>query len=238
MRCLAARGITLVIALALFAASTALSAAPAAYALDPVHTRVMFGVEHAGFSKALGTVSGSTGMLTFDPDHWADAHLEAQIPIARLDLGDAKWNHAALANNLLDGKDHPTATFVSTRIAPVDATHAAVFGTLTLRGVAQEVKLDVTLNALKRHPMPPFRRTVGFSATTTISRKAFGLTAWPTVIGDQVELRIEAEATRARSDGGADQATDAEPDATQAMPAQEPQTDPSQDDAPPPEPTP
>jgi hypothetical protein len=56
----------------------------------------------------------------------------------------------------------------------------------------------VTLNGARRHPMPPFRRTVGFSATTVLSRKDFGIDAWPNVIGDTVELRIEAEATRAR----------------------------------------
>ncbi len=203
------------------------SAAPATYALDPVHTRVMFAVEHAGFSKAIGTVSGSTGSLSFDPDDWTGARLEAQVPIARFDLGDEKWNKAAAARNLLDTVDHPVATFVSTRIEPIDATHASVFGTLTLRGVAQEVKFDVTLNALKRHPMPPFRRTVGFSATTTISRKAFGMTAWPTVIGDQVELRIEAEATRARGHG------DAEPGLgeTQAAPAETDASQPVQADA-------
>lgn len=208
-----------------FALSTfAASAAPATYALDPVHTRVMFAVEHAGFSKAIGTISGSTGSLSFDPDDWTGARLEAQVPIARFDLGDEKWNKSAAARNLLDTGEHPVATFASTRVEPIDATHASVFGTLTLRGVAQEVKLDVTLNALKRHPMPPFRRTVGFSATTTISRKAFGMTAWPTVVGDQVELRIEAEATRARGDGEAAaeaSETQAAPETTDASPPTE-----------------
>ena len=33
---------------------------------DPVHTRVMFTIDHAGFSKAIGTVSGSEGSLYFD----------------------------------------------------------------------------------------------------------------------------------------------------------------------------
>ena len=200
-----------IVGAALLACSAGVAAATATYALDPVHTRVMFAVSHAGFSNAIGTVSGSTGTLSFDPADWTAARLEARVPLERLELGDEKWNKAALARSLLDVGEHPVVTFVSTRIEPIDAEHARVFGTLTLRGVAQEVKLDVTLNALKRHPLPPFRRTVGFSATTTISRKAFGLTVWPTVIGDQVELRIEAEATRARGNGdeeaGAVQAT-------------------------------
>lgn len=229
------------------------------YALDPVHTRIAFFVSHAGFSQAIGTVSGSSGTLEFDPDDWRSARLTARIPIARADLGDDKWNRAALAANLLDAQDHPEATFVSTRIEPVDAIRAAVYGDLTLRGVTREVKLDVTLNAAKRHPMPPFRRTVGFSATATLSRADFGITAWKSVIGDEVQLRIEAEATRTRGDDAdeprgnartdaaaeaasqapadvlAAPATDADRDASDPAPDTTPATDPS---TPAPEPTP
>ena len=183
------------------------SAAEAAYRLDPVHTRVLFAVEHAGFSKALGTVSGSTGQLRFDPDDWSTAHLEVSVPLQRLDLGDGKWNRAVQAGNLLDTERFPVATFISTRIEPIDARHASVYGTLALHGVSKEVKLDVTLNALKRHPLPPFRRTAGFSATATLSRADFGIDAWKSVIGDRVELRLEVEATRTRA-GNADPAMD------------------------------
>lgn len=188
----------LTLALMLCTAPWAVSAAPDTYRLDPVHTRVLFAVEHAGFSQALGTVSGSEGVLSFDPDDWTSAALTVSVPLQRLDLGDDKWNKAALARNLLDAERHPEARFVSTRIEPVDATHARVIGELTLRGVSREVALDVTLNAVKRHPMPPFRRTAGFSATATLSRSAFGVDAWPSMIGDQVQLRIEAEALRDR----------------------------------------
>jgi len=182
--------------LAVLGLATPVHAAPAEYALDPVHTRVLFAIDHAGFSKALGTVSGSEGRLRFDPDDWQGAQLDVTVPLTRLDLGDAKWNQAVLARNLLDGERYPQARFVSTRVEPVDAQHARVFGTLTLHGVSQEIALDVTLNQVKRHPLPPFHRTAGFSATATLSRAAFGVDAWKSVIGDAVELRIEAEAVR------------------------------------------
>lgn len=178
---------------------TAARAEPSSYRLDPVHTRVLFTVEHAGFSSALGTVSGSEGTLRFDPDDWASAWLDVEVPLARLDLGDSKWNEATLAKNLLDGERFPTARFVSERIEPVDARHARVIGLLTLRGVTREVVMDVELNAVKRHPLPPFRRTAGFSATATLSRSAFGITAWSSMIGDTVDLRIEAEAVLDRN---------------------------------------
>lgn len=176
----------------------------AEYTLDPVHTRVMFAISHAGFSNALGTVSGSSGTLVFDPDDWTRARVDVRVPVARIDLGDGDWNKATLAKSLLDAEGHPEARFVSTRVEPVDATHARVVGDLSLRGVTREVVLDVTLNAIRRHPMPPFRRTVGFSATTKLSRADFGITAWKSVIGDEVELRVEAEATY---DGKADDDT-------------------------------
>ena len=183
---------------ALFAllASSASAAEPETYTIDPVHTRVVFLVEHAGFSKAIGTISGSSGTLRFDRDDWRSAQLDVRVPVTRLDLGDAKWNAAVLASNLLDGKRHPDARFVSQTVDAIDADHARACGELTLRGVTAPVCLDVTFNALKRHPLPPFRRTAGFSATATLSRKAFGITAWPTVIGDEVRLLIEAEAVR------------------------------------------
>ena len=206
----------------LLATTTPVAAETLHYELDPVHTRVLFSVSHAGFSQALGTVSGSTGELEFDADDWSSARLRATVPLARLDLGDPGWNAAALGNRLLDAGDHPEARFVSTTITPRDATHAQVCGDFSLRGVTAPLCLEVTLNARKRHPMPPFRRTVGFSAAATLSRRAFGIDAWPTVIGDSVDLRIEAEAVRRRDDGidegGDEPATEPSPSASEPPP--------------------
>ncbi len=176
------------------------SAQAARYTLDPVHTRVMFELSHADYSQAIGTVSGSTGELVFDPQDWSSAKVAVSVPIAKLDMGDADWSRAALGRGLLDGARYPVATFVSTRVEPVDAAHARVVGTLTLRGVTHEIVLDVAFNQLKRYPLPPFRRTAGFSATATLSRAAFGADAWTSLVGDQVKLRIEAEAHRAGGD--------------------------------------
>ncbi|WP_460822350.1 YceI family protein [Lysobacter olei] len=184
----------------LLASSNARAAEPEAYALDPVHTRIQVAVDHAGFSKALGIASGSTGTIWFTPEDLAATRWDIALPLGRLDFGDAKWNAAVQAANLLDASRHPEARFVSTTVTPVDATHARACGDLTLRGVTAPLCLDVTVNAVKRHPLPPFRRTAGFSASGTISRKAFGMGAWPNVIGDDIALRIEAEAVRARND--------------------------------------
>lgn len=197
--------IALVLAL-LLAATPVAQAQLRAWTIDPVHTRVVFAVDHAGFSKSLGTFSGVDGVIRFDPQDLASARLDVRIPVASLELGDAKWNAATLARNLLDAERHPDARFVSTRVEVLDAQRARVHGQLTLRGVTREVALDTTVNAVKRHPMPPFRRTAGFSVRTTVRRSDFGIDAWRSMIGDEVELRIEAEATLARGEATADAA--------------------------------
>lgn len=203
------------------------------YALDPVHTRILVAIDHAGFSSALGTVSGATGTLRFDPRDWTSAQVVVEIPLARLDFGDEAWNRATLAGNLLDAQAHPVAAFASTRVEPLDERTAIVHGVLRLRGIEREVALEVTLNAAKRHPLPPFRRTLGFSATTVLSRADFGITAWKSVIGDTVELRIEAEATRTRRPTGADLPEDDAPSAeTTPVDAQEPEALPEPEPAP------
>ena len=181
----------------------ALLALPAAasvetFELDPVHTRVAFRIDHAGLSSAIGTFSGSTGQLRFDPDDWSTATLDVSIPLASLEIGDAKWREKVLDRTFLDADRQPAARFVSTRVEPGPAGSARVVGQLTLRGVSREVALDVKLNALKRHPMT-LRRTAGFSATATLSRSAFGMDAWRNVVGDEVELMIEVEAIRRRA---------------------------------------
>jgi polyisoprenoid-binding protein YceI len=75
--------------------------------------------------------------VRFDPDNWRDATLEVDIPVSRLDLGDAKWNQATLARSLLDGERYPRRAS-SPAVEPIDARRAHVIGTLTLRGVSQE----------------------------------------------------------------------------------------------------
>ncbi|QOY62241.1 polyisoprenoid-binding protein [Lysobacter sp. H21R4] len=194
--------------------------------LDPVHTRVMFAVSHAGFSQALGTVSGSTGTLVFDPDDWQRTRLQASVPLARADLGDPDWNRAVLAPRLLDVEAYPAASFTSDSAVASDSGGIRVCGELSLHGVTRPLCMDVTVNAVKRHPMPPFRRTAGFSATAVLSRSDFGITAWPSVIGDEVTIRIEAEAVRSRAAGRPPEPEPPSETEPQLTPEPEPESEP------------
>lgn len=185
--------------LLLLALATHADAKARAYQLDPVHTRIAFQVDHAGFSKAIGTFSGVSGTLMFDPDDWTTATLEASVPLDSLDLGDERWQERVLDGTFLDAEDHPVARFRSTRVEPTGEDEARVHGELSLRGTTREVTLDVRLNALKRHPLT-FERTAGFSASGRLVRQDFGMDAWTSLVGAEVSLQIEVEAIRGRAD--------------------------------------
>jgi polyisoprenoid-binding protein YceI len=172
--------------------------------IDPVHTRVAFMVSHAGFSNPVGTFSGSTGQLQFDEKDWSQAKVSVSIPVGSLNLGDADWQEKILDGTFFDSKKFPTATFVSQRIEKLTDSTGIAHGTLTMHGVTQTVSLNFTLNALKRHPLT-FKKTIGFSATATLSRKAFGMDAWSNLIGDEVKIIIELEATKSKSESAQEQ---------------------------------
>ena len=76
-------------------------------------------------------------------------------------------------------------------------------GQLTLHGVTRPLCLDVVFNKAGRYPLPPFRRTIGFSATATLKRSDYGMTSWQSLVGDDIELRIEAELFRSDADAPA-----------------------------------
>ena len=194
------------VALLAGAACLALPAGKAAaeakhYTLDPVHTRIVFAVDHLGFSKALGTFAHPRGSLWFDPEDWSTAKLDVTIDIASLDLGDADWNKRMLKRDYFDIGKHTEARFVSHTIESTGEGSARVLGDLTLRGETRPLVLDVTLNKHGRHPLT-FRTTAGFSATATLRRSDFGMTDNLRTVGDIVELRIEAEAERQRDADG------------------------------------
>jgi polyisoprenoid-binding protein YceI len=170
------------------------------YELDPVHTRIAFFVQHAGFSRAIGTFAGITGELDFDPDQPQQARVDATVPIASLELGDAKWRERILDPTFFGVKNFPDARFVSTSVETAGDGRLTIHGDLTLHGVTQRIALDARLNQIKRHPLT-LRNTAGFSARTTLSRFAFGMEKWKKLVGDEVEVLIEVEATRRRDDG-------------------------------------
>lgn len=168
--------------------------AQAVYRIDPVHSRVVFRVMHAGLSPSLGTLSAPGGYIRWDENDPTKSRVSVEIPIATLDLGNADWNRKTLAT-FLDAKRFPSATFESTAVRAVSASLLEVDGVLKIAGGSVPVTFTTVLNAHKRHPLTR-RMTLGLQASTDFSRQALGIDAWQSLVGDSVHLDISVEATR------------------------------------------
>jgi polyisoprenoid-binding protein YceI len=168
---------------------------PARWRFDPVHCQVLFFADHLGFSSQMGRFTGVTGSIEFDPDDWTAGRVEATIDIGSLWLGDAAWERKMRSDDFFNAVRFPAARFTSQRIEPTGESTARVHGLLELRGVARPVVLEVTRNRVGRNTFN-LKQTAGFSARTTLSRRAFGISRLPAAIADDVEIVLEIEAIR------------------------------------------
>lgn len=165
------------------------------YEIDPVHTQITFFVDHLGFSKSSGRAYGARGHFVFQPGDWSSACVVAQIPSARIGFGDQAWDQRMQRSDYFDSASHPEIRFHSTRVEGIDANSARVHGLLALRNVSAPVTLELTLNRAGQN-IAAGRHAAGFSATATLKRSDFGMTALLPRVGDDVNIVIEAEGWR------------------------------------------
>ncbi|HTV87233.1 MAG TPA: YceI family protein [Dyella sp.] len=167
-------------------------AAPRSYRYDPVHSQVLFSIDHDGFSRPMGRLRIAQGSLRFDPDDWSQASTTLDIDMTSLDMGDAAWNKAVCASSLLDCKTYPVAHFASTSVERKDATHGILHGVLTLHGVQQPIDIPFRVNRIGK-TIYGLHTIAGFSATASLDRTAFGITGFPHAIGHDVAIWLELE---------------------------------------------
>ncbi|HEX7111945.1 MAG TPA: YceI family protein [Mizugakiibacter sp.] len=180
-------------ALSLLAVAAVRAAPPQDYRIDPVHSQVIFCVDHDGFSTPCGRLHVAAGWLHFDRDDWSRSRVVADIDLAGVDMGDADWDKAVRNHDFLDAKHAPLAHFESTAVERRDDSHGVLHGTLSLRGVNREVAIPFTVN---RVGITAFglHTIAGFSGAVTLARRDFGMTAFARSIGADVQVRLEIEA--------------------------------------------
>ncbi len=175
--------------------SSAGYAGPVRFALDPVHTQIIFSIEHAGFSMSTGKLLNPTGILEFDGKNWANSTVLIEMAAANVEFDDADWNKAVRGKSYFNSAAFPTIRFQSKACTQTGPKTGVLSGELTLLGVTKAVDLAITFNKRARHPYT-FKDTVGFSATAQLQRSEFGMTATPKTVGDEVSIRISLEAVR------------------------------------------
>lgn len=163
---------------------------------DQNHSEVDFSITHMSISNVHGRFGKVAATLVLNQADVSKSTVTATIDVSTVDTGvDARNNHLKTAD-FFDVANFPTATFTSTGVAK-NGSGLTVAGNLTLHGVTKPVVLTV------EGPTGPVQGMdskphSGFSATTTISRTAFGIgTKFPAaVVGDDVKLNLELDVAK------------------------------------------
>ncbi len=172
------------------------SAKAAVYQVDPDHTTVSFKIRHL-FSNVEGVFTKFDGKIEYEPgkpESWGtEGTIQAGSIDTRVDKRDAHLRSA----DFFDVEKFPTISFKSTKVTEGTDSHAKLEGLITIHGVEKPIVLDVEIHGVGKDPWGNVR--AGFTATTKLNRKDFGLT-WnqaletgQLLVGDEVTITLEVE---------------------------------------------
>lgn len=168
----------------------------ATYAIDKDHSTVSFRVRHL-FAYVQGNFNEFQGTIEYLPGQPEQWKAQATIQAASVDTNVAKRDEHLRTADFFDAATHPAIGFVSTKVTDATATGAKLHGLLTIRGVQLPVVLDVVIHGEGTDPWGNVR--AGFTATTKLNRRDFGLT-WnqaletgQLLVGEEVEITLEIE---------------------------------------------
>jgi polyisoprenoid-binding protein YceI len=184
------------VALVAFTLSTAAVAQSNGWQLDPAHSSAQFAVRHMGISTVRGTFTKLSGTAQYDPADAKKDSVEVTIEPASVDTRVEMRDNDLRSDHFFDVQKYPIMTFRSTKVESTGPDKLKVTGDLTIRGVTKPVTLEV------EGPSKPINDGhghlhMGISGSGTLNRTDFGMTGYQGVVGNEVQLTIDAELVQA-----------------------------------------
>ncbi|MFN0296675.1 YceI family protein [Acinetobacter albensis] len=169
-------------------------AKPVAYKIDPTHTATVFSWNHLGFSTPSANFTDIQGTINVDNEKPANSSVNVTIPVSSINSNVPALDKEFQQEGWFDAAKYPNITFKSTKLETKDKKHFKITGDLTIKGITKPVVLDAVLNKRGIHPMSKLD-TVGFNATTSFNRSAFGIGNLVPNVGDKITVNITTEAS-------------------------------------------
>jgi polyisoprenoid-binding protein YceI len=169
--------------------------------IDTTHSGVNFSVRHMVIAKVRGRFTRFAGTLGGDASDLTKAKLVAEVDADSIDTNVADRDAHLRSPDFFDAATFPKLTFSSTRIEHAGAGQYKAHGDLTIRGVTKPVVFDLAFRGQTKDPWGNDR--VAFTLEGAVDRSEFGL-RWNqaletggVLVGERVEIEIEAQAVRA-----------------------------------------
>lgn len=176
-------------------ALTAPAFAAETYRIDPLHSSVLLKANHIGFSNVYLRVHHIDGEFVFDRENPEKSSVTATMQAASIDGFDAKFNEHLHGPDFFNVKTFPIITFASDTIEVTGDNTAKIHGKLTVKGLSQPAVLNVTFNKAGQNPFGEDYRA-GFSATSSVQRRDYGITYALPAVADEVGIVLEIEGIR------------------------------------------
>lgn len=179
------------IALALTLLLATASAGPVyRYQLDGGASAVSARVSFLGLGHKIARFPAMRGSIRLSPDRLDEIDLDVDLDARSMTAGNKTDTEYLKGKAFFDIANHPAVRFSGRRMAMTSPSTARVDGQITARGMTRPTVLAVTFRD------PPAkatgRATVELTATTTINRKDFGMTAYSVIVGKKVTITIKA----------------------------------------------
>jgi polyisoprenoid-binding protein YceI len=165
--------------------------------LDPYHTQIEFSAKHLGMMTVRGHFAEFSAEAEIDPDQPEASAVQVTIQTASLRTNNEMRDNDIRGEHFLDVENFPTMTFTSTSVEPAGQDVWTLHGDLTIKGTTGPVTLTVTKYGEFNDPGMMGHR-IGYSATSRINRRDFGVTfsamldgKW--VVSDEIQIMIEGE---------------------------------------------
>jgi polyisoprenoid-binding protein YceI len=129
----------------MLAASAALAMATVAHAQVDMSKSSVIATSKQMNVPTDGKFNKFTAQVSFDPAKPAAGSANLTIDTGSYDLGDDDYNKQVRGAEWFDAAKYPTATFVSSAIAPAGGNKFNVTGKLTIKGKSQNVTVPVTV---------------------------------------------------------------------------------------------
>jgi polyisoprenoid-binding protein YceI len=165
------------------------------WTIDPVHSDVSFSVRHMMVSKVKGRFGSFSGTIVTAENPLAST-VTAEIDLNSIDTNNSQRDDHIRSADFFEVDKNPKITFTSTSVEG-SGTDFVVHGDLSIKGHTKNVPLKFELNGFGPDAYGGTR--AGFSASTEISRKEFGvdfdlpIDGGGVVIGDKITVALEIE---------------------------------------------